>query len=316
MSEAKVVISCEVLKRITPLLEESISYEPVMFIDVFREMEAIFLVGKITDDPEKLKEGIPYYMTEEQMNYYLRKRKPEDFTPKSKYNPLDPFSLIYEFGNNIEFTIMSYDDKPPFPITDFNKLWDSYKLPHDDYYYAFLILIAVYAKYIYTAGMFEAEVWIPDEYRIWIEELKLYEFLHKNTSPKNTSLKITVNGVSLKLDNINNWLKKVVNHSLGKQMDIQAVRQELAENCRPKNKKGRKTKPELCNVLLSAYNLIHKTDLMTNKVILSDKEAYFIMDFFQYLQLDAFKKANTEYVRAILAYYQQKKSPIKWWAFE
>ncbi len=315
MSETKIVIPCDVLKRITPLLEKAISYEPVMFIDDFRKMEAILLIGRITEDPEKLKQGIPYYLTEEQMNFYLRKRNPEDCPPK--YNPQNPYTLIYDFGNNIEFTLNSSEDQPSFSLKDFDKLWDNYQLPHDDYYYAFLVLIAVYAKYIHTYGMFEGEIYIPEEYYIRGEKLKLYEFLHRNdTSKSDTSLKISVNGVSLKLDNKNNWLKDVLYHSIGEQMDIQAVRQELAENYLPKSKKGRKTKPEYCNVMLSAYNLIHMTVLMTDKIILSDKEAYFIMDFFQYLHLDALKKADAEYVRAMLAYYQQKKSPIKWWAFD
>ena len=79
MSENKVVIPCEVLKRITPLLEKSINYEHVMFIKEFQDTEAIFLVGRVTDDTEKLKQGTPYYLTEDEMNFFLRKRKTADF---------------------------------------------------------------------------------------------------------------------------------------------------------------------------------------------------------------------------------------------
>lgn len=313
MSESKIVIPCDVLKRITPLLEKAISYEPAMFIDEFRKMEAILLIGRITEDPEKLKQGTPYYLTEEQMNFYLRKRKPEDCP--LKYNPQNPYTLIYEFGNNIEFTLNSSEDQPSFSIKDFDKLWDNYHLPHDDYYYAFLVLIAVYAKYIRTYGMFEGEIYIPEEYYIRGEKLKLYEFLHRNdTSKSDTSLKISVNGVSLKLDNKNNWLKDVLYHSIGEQMDIQSVRQELSNKYTPKSKVGRRKKEGQGHLLLSAYNLIHRTSLKKDNVTLNDIEALFLIDFFKYLQLHNNKKEmDIVYMRALLSHYQEEKSLINWW---
>lgn len=313
MSETKIIIPCDVLGRITPLLKETISYEPVMFIDAFRKMEAIFLIGKITDNPEKLKQGIPYYMNEEQMNFYFRKRKTEDFTPK--YNPQDPYTLVYEFGNNIEFIITSYDDKPPFSIEDFDKLWNNYKLPHDDYYYAFLVLIAVYAKYTYTYGAFECEVDTSSSMRE--ETLKLLQLLWKPASNGNPSIKISYNGKSLTLDNQDGWLKKILYTSLGENMDLEAIEKEIKEKYTPKSKVGRRKKEGQGYLLLSAYNLIHRTSLKKDKVALNDIEALFLIDLFKYLKLHNKKKeVDIVYMRALLSHYQEEKTVINWWCFE
>ncbi|WP_251624014.1 hypothetical protein [Odoribacter lunatus] len=313
MSETKIVIPCDVLKRITPLLQENISYEPVMFIDVFRKMEAIFLIGKVTDDPKKLEKGIPYYMKEEEMDFYFRKRKPEDFT--SKYDPQDPYALVYEFGNNIELTTNLTESQPTFSIKDFDKLWDSYKLPHDDYYYAFLVLIAVYTKYIHTYGAFDCEIDTSASMRE--ETLRLLSLLWKPVSNGNPSIKISYNGKSLTLDNQNGWLKRILYTSLGENMDLEAIEKEIKEKYTVKSKTGRKTKKKQCNLLLSAYNLIHRTSLKKDKVALNDMEALFLIDLFKYLKLHSKKKeVDFVYMRALLSHYQEEKSVINWWIFE
>lgn len=311
MSENKVVIPCDVLKRITPLLEKSINYEHVMFIKEFQLTEAIFLVGKVTDDTEKLKQGTPYYLTEDEMNFFLRKRKTADFIPD--------YTNIYDFvlsvGNNFVLPVLTSPNQPAFTLTEFDKLWDSYNLPHDDCYYSFLVLIAVFAKYIYTQGTFEGGVYVPDDYFIREEKLKLAELLY--ATKEKTGIKISYNGKSVTLDNWNGWFKKMVYASLGQETDIAAIRKELKEKYSTKGKAGRKTKKGQCNVLLSAYNLIHQTSLKTGSVILNDKEAYFLLDFLKYLQLnDKKKEMDSIYMRALLSHYQAEKALINWWSFE
>lgn len=313
MSENKVIIPCEVLKRITPLLEKSINYEHVMFIKEFQLTEAIFLVGKVTDDTEKLKQGTPYYLTEDEMNFFLRKRKTADFIPD--------YTNIYDFvlsvGNNFVLPVLTSPNQPAFTTSEFDKLWDSYKLPHDDYYYSFLVLIAVFAKYIYTHGTFEGEVYVPDDYFVRGEKLKLAELLCANATKEKTGIKISYNGKSVMLDNWNGWFKKMIYASLEQEMDIAAIRKELKEKYSTKGKAGRKTKKGQCNVLLSAYNLIHQTSLKTGSVILNDQEAFFMIDFLKYLQLhDQKKEMDAVYMRALLSHYQAEKALIKWWSFE
>lgn len=311
MSENKVVIPCDVLKRITPLLEKSINYEHVMFIKEFQDTEAIFLVGRVTDDTEKLKQGTPYYLTEYEMNFFLRKRKTADFIPD--------YTNIYDFvlsvGNNFVLPVLTFPNKPAFTTSEFDKLWDSYNLPHDDCYYSFLVLIAVFAKYIYTQGTFEGGVYVPDDYFIRGEKLKLAELLYAAKEKK--GIKILYNGKSVMLDNWNGWFKKMIYASLEQEMDIAAIRKELKEKYSTKGKAGRKTKKGQCNVLLSAYNLIHQTSLKTGSVILNDQEAFFMIDFLKYLQLhDPKKEMDAVYMRALLSHYQAEKSLINWWSFE
>lgn len=311
MSENKVIIPCEVLKRITPLLEKSVNYEHVMFIKEFQDTEAIFLVGRVTDDTEKLKQGTPYYLTEDEMNFFLRKRKTADFIP----DYINIYDFVLSVGNNFVLPVLTSPNKPAFTTPEFDKLWDSYNLPHDDYYYSFLVLIAVFAKYICTHGTFEGEVYVPDDYFIRGEKLKLAELLY--ATKEKAGIKISYNGKSVTLDNWNGWFKKMVYASLGQEMDVAAIRKELKEKYSTKGKAGRKTKKGQCNVLLSAYNLIHQTSLKTGSVILNDQEAFFMIDFLKYLQLhDPKKEMDAVYMRALLSHYQAEKSLINWWSFE
>ncbi len=313
MPENRVIIPCEVLKRITPLLEKSVNYEHVMFIKEFQLTEAVFFVGRVTDDTEKLKQGAPYYLTEDEINFFLRKRKWEGFIPD--YNEI--YDFVLSVGNNLVLPVMTSPNKRAFTISEFDKLWDNYKLPHDDYYYAFLVLIAVFAKYIYTRGMFEGEVYVPDDYFIRGEKLKLAELLYADATKEKTGIKISYNGKSITLDNRNGWFKKMVYTSLGQETAIAAIRKELKEKYSTKGKAGRKTKKGQCNVLLSAYNLIHQTSLKTGSVILNDKEAFFLLEFLKYLQInDQKKEMDAVYMRALLSHYQAEKALINWWYFE
>lgn len=311
MSENKVVIPCEVLKRITPLLEKSINYEHIMFRNEFEYLEAVFLVGRVTDDAEKLKQGAPYYLTEDEMNFFLRKRKWEGFIPD--YDEI--YDFVLSVGNNLTLPIMSSPKFPPLSIAEFDKIWDNYKLSHDDYYHAFLVLIAVYTKYICTNATFDCEAAPP--YSIRMEQLKLLQLLWRTPANGLPSIKISYNGKSLTIDNYCGWLKKMLYASLGGNMDIKDIENELKEKYTFKTKTGRKKKKGQCNLLLSAYNLIHRTTLKTDEVTLNDQEALFLLDFFHYLGLDEQKKEmDIVYMRALLSHYQAEKSIINWWYFE
>lgn len=311
MSENKVVIPCEVLKRITPLLERCICYEHIMFRNEFEYLEAVFLVGRVTDDTEKLKQGAPYYLTEDEINFFLRKRKWEGFIPD--YDEI--YDFVLRVGNNLTLPIMSSPKFPPLSIAEFDKIWDNYKLPHDDYYHAFLVLIAVYSKYICTNATFDCEAAPP--YSIRMEQLKLLQLLWRTPANGLPSIKISYNGKSLTIDNYCGWLKKMLYASLGGNMDIKDIENELKEKYTFKTKTGRKKKKGQCNLLLSAYNLIHRTTLKTGSVILNDQEAFFLLEFLKYLQLnDKKKEMDAVYMRALLSHYQAEKSIINWWYFE
>ena len=166
-----------------------------MFKDEFEYLEAVFAVGKVTDDAEKLKEGAPYYLTEKEMDFVLRERKSEGFVPD--YDEI--YDFVLRVGNNLTLPIMSSPKLPPLSIAEFDKIWDSYKLPHDDYYYAFLVLIAVYAKHICTDAAFYCEV--EDPFSIRGEKLKLLQLLWDTPAYGLPSIKISYNGKSLTLDN-------------------------------------------------------------------------------------------------------------------
>ncbi len=311
MSENNIIIPCQVLKRITPLLEECIRYEHIMFHNEFEYLEAVFLVGKVTDDAEKLKEGAPYYLTEEEMNFFLRERIQEGFIPRYK----KVYSHVLRVGNNLTLPIMSSQKLPPLSIAKFDKIWDSYNLPHDNYYYAFLVLIAVYAKYICTYAAFDFDVYSPCSIRM--EKLKLLQLLWKTPDYGLPSIKISYNSKTITLDNDCGWLKKMLYADLGGNMDIKDIEQELKEKYTFKSKTGRRKKKGQCNLLLSAYNLIHRTVLKTDEVLLNDQEALFLLDFFHYLNLDKEKKEmDIVYMRALLSHYQAEKSIIDWWDSE
>ncbi len=311
MPENRVIIPCEVLKRITPLLEKSVNYEHVMFIKEFQLTEAVFLVGRVTDDTEKLKQGAPYYLTEDEMNFFLRERKQEGFIPD--YD--DMYDFVLRVGNNLTFPIISSPKLSPLSIAEFDKIWDSYKLPHDDYYYAFLVLIAVYAKHICTDAAFNCEV--EGNFSIRGEKLKLLQLLWDTPAHALPSIKISYNGKSITLDNYCGWLKKMLYADLEGNMDIKDIEKELKEKYTFKSKTGRKKKKGQCSLLLSAYNLIHQTSLKTGSIILNDQEAFFMIDFLKYLQLHAPKKEmDTVYMRALLSHYQAEKAQINWWYFE
>ena len=104
---------------------------------------------------------------------------------------------------------------------------------------------------------------------------------------------------------------------LGGNINIKDIEKELKEKYTSKSKTGRRKKKEQCSLLLSAYNLIHRTSLKTDKVVLNDQEALFLLEFFNYLGLDKQKKEmDIVYMRALLSHYQAEKAQINWWYFE
>lgn len=311
MPENTITISCELLKRITPLLEECIRYEHLMFHNEFEYLEAVFLVGEVTNNPEELKKGAPRYLTEKEMEFFLRERKQEGFIPD--YD--DMYDFVLRVGNNLTFPIISSPKLSSLSIAEFDKIWDSYKLPHDDYYYAFLVLIAVYAKHICTDAVFNCEV--EGSFSIRGEKLKLLQLLWDTPAYGLPSIKISYNGKSLTLDNYCGWLKKMLYADLGGNINIKDIEKELKEKYTSKSKTGRRKKKEQCSLLLSAYNLIHRTSLKTDKVALNDQEALFLLEFFNYLGLNKQKKEmDIVYMRALLSHYQAEKAQINWWYFE
>ena len=105
---------------------------------------------------------------------------------------------------------------------------------------------------------------------------------------------------------------------LGGNINIKDIEKELKEKYTSKSKTGRRKKKEQCSLLLSAYNLIHRTSLKTDKVVLNDQEALFLLEFFNYLGLDKQKKENGYCLYACppVTLTKQKKAQINWWYFE
>ncbi|NDV84587.1 hypothetical protein [Bacteroides sp. 51] len=304
--ENQFVIPLEILQRIESWLITDIGYDRPMFEEEFAE--------------------ITYRLdSEEESELYLNLTYEDE--PELKGNIYED---AFTIGKNLVIPIYPIS-KDPLKISkelliinvgELKDIWNKHiKSPSGqdkDVYYALLILSAIYWKHKATKGFFglapgsDFEVLSSSEKRE--EMLRLYILFNEENKNNKKTIEVRYKNKSEALRNQDGWFTDMMNQYFSKHLiveDVEDAKIQLSDfDVNYTTSKGRKADITYNSLLISTYNLIKRSSLVSTKG-LSNDEAEFIIEYLEYLKID--KDSGIEELRAYINYLLKNKNVIQWY---